>query len=155
MRRQRHWAGSHFGTGHLYFPRSVGVSASASAPTSTNLATLKLPPHRASLSRPIGNETIPLRLAVPAMAIPADALVWVEDGRTGAEMIPMISGHAEPVATSIGRRRRQRYGRQRRHGSCQQCKLTHLLSPILGLVGHVTLKPSQIRHTRGGCPALC
>ena len=77
-------------------------------------------------------------LAIPAVAIPADALVWVEFGRTGAEMIPMISGQAEPVAASIGRGGREGYGRQRRQGGGQQSELSHLFSPILSLVGHLT-----------------
>jgi hypothetical protein len=41
-------------------------------------------------------------LAIPATAIPADALARVEPVRTGAVLIPMISGLAQPVATGIG-----------------------------------------------------
>ena len=82
------------------------------------------------------------------MAMPADALVWVEDGRTGAEMIPMISGQAKPVATSIGRGRQQGYGRQRRRDGDQHGKLTHFFPPMLGLVGRVSWWRAQTRQRR-------
>ena len=152
MRQQRHWAGSDLGTGRLAV-RGQRPSPQARQSRGQQISPCNLRPHRPSLSRPIGDETSSVRLAIPAMAIPADALVWVEGRRTSAEVIPMISGHAEPVATSVGRRRRQGYGRQRRHGGGQQSELTHLSSPILGLVGHVTWNPSQIRHLRAS-PAV-
>ena len=55
-------------------------------------------------------------LAIPATAMPAHALVWVELVRTGAVPIPMISGLAQPVTTGIGLSGQQDSGRQDRRG---------------------------------------
>src|ERR1039458_5518745 len=63
-------------------------------------------------------------------------------------MIPMISGQAEPVATSVSRGRRQSYGRQRRHGGDQHSKLTHFSPPMYGLVDHASWWPDQIKQRR-------
>jgi hypothetical protein len=41
-------------------------------------------------------------LAIPAMAMPTDAPMWVEKARTRAVSIPMISGLAQPDATGFG-----------------------------------------------------
>jgi hypothetical protein len=58
--------------------------------------------------------------------MPADAVVWVEKGRTETGSIPMISGLAQPVATGIGRGGRQRHGKQGGRGSKESRKLTHV-----------------------------
>ena len=69
-------------------------------------------------------------LAIPATAMPADALAWVEPVRTGAVPIPMISGFAPPVATGIGLGGQQDSDGQDRRGGKEHSKLTHGFLPL-------------------------
>jgi hypothetical protein len=71
-------------------------------------------------------------LAIPAMATPADAPVRVEQVRTGAVPIPMISGFAPPVATGGFRLSgKQGSDRQDRNGGNKHSKLIHVPSPYI------------------------
>ena len=68
-------------------------------------------------------------LTIPAVAMPADAVVWVEKGRTETEPIPMISGLTQPVATGVGIGGQQGYRRERRRRDRESGKPTHVSSP--------------------------
>jgi hypothetical protein len=61
--------------------------------------------------------------------MPANALVWVEKGGTETEPVPMISGFAQPVATSIRIGGQQGCGRQGRCGDKELGKPTHISTP--------------------------
>jgi hypothetical protein len=61
--------------------------------------------------------------------MPADALVWVEKGRTKTEPIPMISSLAQPVASGIGIRGQQDDGRQGSRSDKEHREPTHVFSP--------------------------
>ena len=69
-------------------------------------------------------------LAVPAVAMPADALVRVEKGWTETEPILMISGLTQAVATGgAGTGGQQGCSRQGPRGDKEPSKPTHICSP--------------------------
>jgi hypothetical protein len=102
----------------------VGHDETWAGPYFTNL-----PEQRVSMSCSIWKKDALYALAIPAMSMSADALMRVENARTEAVPIPMISGLAQPDATGIGFGGQQGSGQQECHEGCEHTKLTHVSYP--------------------------
>jgi hypothetical protein len=102
----------------------VGHDETWAGPYFTNL-----PEQRVSMSCSIWKKDALYALAIPAMSMSADALMRVENARTEAVPIPMISGLAQPDATGIGFGGQQGSGQQECHEGCEHTKLTHVSHP--------------------------